>query len=123
MFALLEMWRVEDETGVSGTGLVAQGCRFDDGTVVLRWLTEWRSTAVYASLNDAERIHGHGGKTKIVVCGNPWARGRRDASQDACEGVPGASRRMGPPWVLKRERDAYLAGYATVEPDAGGGDA
>ena len=58
--------RVEDESGVSGTGHVAQGVVFFDGVVALRWMTEYRSSAIYASLDDVERIHGHGGKTRIV---------------------------------------------------------
>jgi hypothetical protein len=59
--------RVEDETGVSGTGIVAQGVVFDDGTCVLRWLTENRSTTIFESLATLEAIHGHGGKTHIVL--------------------------------------------------------
>lgn len=52
-----------DETGVSGTGHVADGIEFDDGTVCVRWRTEHRSTIVFESLAAAEAIHGHGGKT------------------------------------------------------------
>lgn len=58
--------RVEDETGISGTGVVAEGVVFSDGTAALRWKSEFRSTAVYASMSDVEAIHGHGGKTLIV---------------------------------------------------------
>lgn len=58
--------RDEDATGISGTGIVAWGCRFPDGTAVLRWATAKASTAVYASLEDLEAIHGHGGLTRIV---------------------------------------------------------
>ncbi len=57
--------RNEDESGVSGTGIVAQGVQFDDGTCAMRWLTETASTAVYDSIGDLEKIHGHGGKTVI----------------------------------------------------------
>lgn len=60
------LYRIEDETGVSGTGVVAQGAVFEDGTVALRWLTERRSTAVYASIEDVEAVHGHGGRTRVV---------------------------------------------------------
>lgn len=55
-----------DASGVSGTGRVAQGFVFKDGTCALRWLTEHRSTAVYASLAELEAIHGHNGSTRIV---------------------------------------------------------
>lgn len=55
-----------DETGISGTGRVAEGVEFSDGTIALRWLSEHTSTAVYASINDVVHIHGHQGKTRIV---------------------------------------------------------
>lgn len=55
-----------DETGISGTGVVAQGVEFDDGTVALRWLSEFTSTAIYARMKDVEKIHGHNGQTRVV---------------------------------------------------------
>jgi hypothetical protein len=59
--------RYEDETGVSGTGHIADGCVFDDGTAVLRWRTRHSSTAVYQSIAHVELIHGHNGATRIVM--------------------------------------------------------
>lgn len=64
------LYRTEDESGVSGTGIVAQGVRFADGTAAMRWVSEHRSTAVYDSMESLERIHGHGGRT--VVRWLPW---------------------------------------------------
>lgn len=58
--------RDEDETGISGTGIVAYGVQFPDGSCVLRWDTEVTSTVFYASVEDVERIHGHGGRTRLV---------------------------------------------------------
>ncbi len=58
--------RDEDESGVSGTGRVAHGVVFDDGRIAMRWLTERGSTAAYDHLEDVRRIHGHGGKTRLV---------------------------------------------------------
>ena len=58
--------RLEDESGVSGTGIIAEGVVFTDGTTVLRWMTEYKSTAVYNSLEECEKIHGHNGKTQII---------------------------------------------------------
>lgn len=55
-----------DASGVSGTGRVAEGVTFTDGTVALRWLSEHTSTAIYGSVEDCESIHGHGGATRIV---------------------------------------------------------
>lgn len=61
-----ELHRVEDKTGVSGTGVIAEGVEFGDGTAVLRWKTQFRSTGFYASMTELEAIHGHGGTTKTV---------------------------------------------------------
>lgn len=57
--------RLEDETGVSGTGLVAEGVEFGDGTVAMRWRTGISSTAIYDKVADVEAIHGHNGKTVL----------------------------------------------------------
>jgi chaperonin GroES len=40
------LFRVVDETGISGTGKVAQGVVFEDGNCALRWLTAHASTGV-----------------------------------------------------------------------------
>lgn len=58
--------RAEDETGVSGTGTVAEGVEFDNGKAVLSWLTRYQSIAIYQSIGDVEAIHGHNGKTQVV---------------------------------------------------------
>lgn len=36
-----------------------EGVEFSDGTVCVRWLTEFRSHSVWSSMADLERIHGH----------------------------------------------------------------
>ena len=36
-----------------------EGVEFSDGTVVVRWLTEFRSHSVWASFTDLDKIHGH----------------------------------------------------------------
>lgn len=61
-----ELHRDDDETGVSGTGVVAAGCVFEDGKVVMRWRTKTASTTSFDNLNDVLAVHGHGGKTRIV---------------------------------------------------------
>lgn len=57
--------RLEDETGVSGAGYVAEGYQYDSGICVMKWLTDTSSVAVYKSIEDVEIIHGHGGKTIV----------------------------------------------------------
>lgn len=68
MFARFVLYRDVDETGISGVGEIAEGCQFSDGTCVLRWKSELKSTAVYGSLADLVAIHGHDGKTRVVWC-------------------------------------------------------
>lgn len=60
--------RDEDPTGVSGTGVVAEGIEFTDGIVVLHWVTEWPSTVVHyeRGMRSVVAVHGHGGSTRIV---------------------------------------------------------
>ena len=58
--------RQQDVTGVSGSGVVAHGVQFADGTVVLRWLGEYASTVIWESLEAAMHVHGHDGRTTVV---------------------------------------------------------
>ena len=58
--------RVEDATGISGTGKVAEGVQYTNGWCSMMWLTEWFSLVAYPSIEHVEKIHGHGGKTLIV---------------------------------------------------------
>lgn len=57
--------REHDVSGVSGTGPVAFGVAFPDGTVAIRWRGQHASTVVWATLADAVAVHGHGGATRI----------------------------------------------------------
>jgi hypothetical protein len=67
MIRKFHLQRIEDESGVSGTGRVAEGVVFSNGWVAMTWLTRHTSAAVYTSLHEVEKIHGHSGKTKIVM--------------------------------------------------------
>lgn len=52
--------RVNDESGVSGTGVVLEGVEFADGRVVIRWKpgnVGAQSTAYYDSFGDFSTIH------------------------------------------------------------------
>lgn len=59
--------RSEDVSGVSGTGIVAEGVVFSDGTVALRWLSQWPTSVVFhdRGLESVERVHGHDGRTVV----------------------------------------------------------
>ena len=58
--------RIEDVSGTSGTGKVAEGIVFSNGWCALHWLTKYTSVAFYQSVAELEAIHGHDGRTKIV---------------------------------------------------------
>ena len=60
------LYRVIDVSGVSGTGVVAEGVEFSDGLCVCRWVTSTATTTVYNSIEDVRSIHGHDGATKII---------------------------------------------------------
>jgi hypothetical protein len=58
--------RHEDVTGLSGTGDVAEGVVFSDGSAAVRWNGEHRSTVFWEREESIVAIHGHVGKTEIV---------------------------------------------------------
>jgi hypothetical protein len=63
------IWRHEDQTGVSGTGLVAYGWEREDGRATVRWLGEHRTETLHeGGMASVEAIHGHSGATSIVGC-------------------------------------------------------
>jgi hypothetical protein len=60
-----QLVRDEDVHGVSGTGVVAEGCQFANGYCALTWKSEFASVAVYHSIDVLIKIHGHEGRTKV----------------------------------------------------------
>lgn len=58
--------RIEDETGLSGTGVVAWGVEFPDGRTVTRWNSLIAQTCAWESITDVMAVHGHNGKTKLL---------------------------------------------------------
>jgi hypothetical protein len=57
--------RTKDVSGISGTGVVLEGVEFTDGIVVVRWLSEHSSTAIYKNIDEFIIIHGHDGAGEI----------------------------------------------------------
>ena len=75
-----ELHRDEDVSGVSGTGIVAEGVAFSDGgPVALRWTSEWPTSVVFHDRGEEslEAVHGHNGRTRIVWLDAPEARGEQ----------------------------------------------
>jgi hypothetical protein len=64
--------RHEDETGVSGTGVVAWGCLFPNGKVAMTWATGVSSCTWFDSIEHVAKIHGHDGLTEIKWRDTEW---------------------------------------------------
>ena len=59
------LYRREDVSGVSGTGIVAVGVILPSGHAVMEWCSRWPTVTIFQSIEQVERIHGHGGRTSI----------------------------------------------------------
>ncbi len=57
--------RIEDVSGTSGTGVVAEGCEFSNGQVVMHWISQLESMEFCPSIRVIEKIHGHEGRTIV----------------------------------------------------------
>ncbi|UQN04847.1 hypothetical protein [Deinococcus sp. QL22] len=66
-----QLIRTEDVSGCSGTGAVAEGVIFSDGSAAMRWNRPPCSTAFYASIDDLIFLHGHEGLTTVQVIDQP----------------------------------------------------
>jgi hypothetical protein len=73
---LFELVRHTDVSGVSGTGVVAEGIEYEDGGIALRWKGEWPATAVWPNMESLLAIHGHDGKTSVRYLDGRGALGR-----------------------------------------------
>lgn len=60
-----QMVRRDDVSGMSGTGIVAEGIEWRDGRCAYRWLTSPGTTQIASQVEDIRHIHGHNGKTTI----------------------------------------------------------
>ena len=65
IFRRFIMNRSKDESGISGTGIVAEGLQFSSKKCVISWLSDTPSIEIYDSIEEVKRIHGHQGETQI----------------------------------------------------------
>ncbi|MFJ5259118.1 hypothetical protein ACIQAC_01405 [Streptomyces sp. NPDC088387] len=112
---LFHLQRDHDVSGVSGTGRVANGVLWPDGTVSLRWIGERPSTVHWDRLADAEHVHGHGGATRIL-----WADEQPD---DVVVQEPERLALAHRAAVLREAAEAINALPQDYECDPGRGDA
>lgn len=61
--------RKKDLSGISGTGIVAEGIEFGDGQVVMSWLGKYHSMEVHPSVKQLMEVHGHNGATALEWTG------------------------------------------------------
>jgi len=61
-----QLHRDVDASGVSGTGVVAEGVEFESGECVLHWLSKHSTLGIYPDIKALKTIHGHEGMTRVV---------------------------------------------------------
>ncbi len=67
-FKEFHLIRIEDVHGVSGTGLVARGIVFPkDNKCAMEWESDYDTITMFGSIEEIVAIHGHDGKTKVVM--------------------------------------------------------
>lgn len=59
--------REEDPSGVSGTGIIAQGVIFPSGKVVMEWCTTHTSIGIYESIDKIQMVHAHKGTCIVYI--------------------------------------------------------
>ena len=58
--------RVEDVSGISGKGRVAEGVLLPSGRCVIEWISNTPTITIFKSMAHLVKIHSHDGKTKVV---------------------------------------------------------
>lgn len=61
-----QLQRHEDISGVSGTGIVAEGVQFHDGQCAVSWFSSYHTVEIAPNIDTVMAIHGHHGKTVLV---------------------------------------------------------
>ena len=57
--------RHEDVSGISGTGIVADGVEFMNGMVAISWRSPHACVNVYHSMRTVTELHGHQNRTEV----------------------------------------------------------
>ena len=90
---LFYLQRDQDLSGLSGTGRVADGVLWPDGSCCVRWRSETSSVSVWSSFSDMVKIHGHNGATRILFPGEPDLH--RQLREGAAEAERGETKYLG----------------------------
>lgn len=99
--------RDRDISGVSGTGTVADGVLWPDGTASVRWRGEHPSVVFWDRGEESiAHVHGHGGATRVV-----WADETTDAPSTPVSTCPRTDRHGYHMWPERPERDRFCPGH------------
>ena len=60
---LFYLKRLEDVSGISGTGIIAEGVEFSNGEFALHWISQFDFITTGRSIKALIEVHGHEGKT------------------------------------------------------------
>lgn len=58
--------RKKDVSGLTGEGIICEGCILTNGKVILHWLNEISSIVIHESIENVIKIHCHNGQTEII---------------------------------------------------------
>lgn len=90
--SLFELVRHDDVSGISGTGVVAEGVVFSDGSVALHWVCgKWPTSGTYPCMEAVLDVHGHGGKTEVRYVASFPRGGAAESGSSAEDGHAGES--------------------------------
>ena len=57
--------RHRDVSGISGTGVVAEGVVWSSGAVALHWPGSPQATSIWSGIDSLLAVHGHDGATQV----------------------------------------------------------
>lgn len=112
--ATFRLHRVTDVSGVSGTGHIADGVRWPDGTATVRWRSDHPSTTNWdRGMVSVEHVNGHEGATRVVwdnpVLAPPDLRAVEGRLGDALQGELEC-------WDQKPMTEALWASVGDIQP-------
>lgn len=114
-----QLYRRDDMSGMSGTGIVAEGIRFRDGFAAYKWLTSPSTLQVAENVHDIQHIHGHNGRTNVRYLDGQDTRGEAKTLAEAYQD----RNRLAIAFASLAETAGELYGYAPkfdLEDYAGG---
>jgi hypothetical protein len=80
--------RLQDVTGTSGTGIVAEGMVFSGGKVALTWFSHYGAVNVYDSIEVVKVLHGHSEMTLVEFIDSDTQDSASSTSRSVPEIIP-----------------------------------